>query len=207
MAANQEKEDPPRSDRPYGRRTRPPQIDGMLNVDKPEGITSMDVLRRIKRASGQRRVGHGGTLDPFATGVIPVCFGQATRMMEYLIDGTRVYRAVIELGVETDTYDSQGAVTSRADASGITRQDLEAALASFMGVIEQVPPMYRALKREGKRLYELARASARPRAGQWVQSLSQHKRRISRTRRPAGDSLFGLATNLDTSRSVHPTYS
>jgi tRNA pseudouridine55 synthase len=130
----------------------------MLNVDKPEGITSMDVLRRIKRASGQKRVGHGGTLDPFATGVIPVCFGQATRMMEYLIDGTRVYRAVVELGVETDTYDSQGAVTSRADASGITRQDLEVALAGFMGVIEQVPPMYSALKREGKRLYELARA-------------------------------------------------
>ena len=130
----------------------------MLNVDKPEGITSMDVLRRIKRASGQKRVGHGGTLDPFATGVIPVCFGQATRMMEYLIEGTRVYRAVIELGVETDTFDSQGAVTGEADASGIARRDLEAAVASFEGTIEQVPPMYSALKRKGKRLYELARA-------------------------------------------------
>ena len=162
MVTNQEKDDPPRSERPHDQRRRTsarlPQIDGMLNVDKPAGITSMDVLRRIKRASGQKRVGHGGTLDPFATGVIPVCFGQATRMMEYLIDGTRVYRAKIELGVETDTYDSEGTVTRRADASGIARRDLEAAVDNFKGNIEQVPPMYSALKRNGKRLYELARA-------------------------------------------------
>ena len=133
-------------------------VDGILNVDKPASITSMDVVRRIKRASGLKRVGHGGTLDPIATGVIPVCLGQATRMMEYLIDGTREYRAEIELGVETDTYDALGKVTERKDPSSVTRQDFERSLEAFMGPIEQVPPMYSALKRQGKRLYELARA-------------------------------------------------
>jgi tRNA pseudouridine55 synthase len=137
---------------------RLPGINGVLNINKPDGMTSMDVVRHIKRASRQKRVGHGGTLDPFAVGVIPVCLGQATRMMEYLIDGTRVYRAVVELGVETDTYDIEGAVTYRGDASGITLEDIQAALDGFKGDIKQVPPMYSALKQNGKRLYELARA-------------------------------------------------
>ena len=142
-----------------GQRARPRtgQLDGMINVNKPAGMTSMDVVRRIKRASRQKRVGHGGTLDPFASGVIPICLGQATRMMEYLIEGTRTYRAVVELGVETDTYDIEGAVTGKGDASGVTLRDIEAAAASFKGNIEQVPPMYSALKRQGRRLYELAR--------------------------------------------------
>jgi len=139
-------------------RPRLPRIDGVLNVNKPEGVTSMDVVRRIKRASGQRHVGHGGTLDPFASGVIPICLGQATRMMEYLVDGTKIYRAMVVLGVETDTYDVQGAVVGRSDISSITRRDLETAAAGFVGRIDQVPPMYSALKRGGKRLYELARA-------------------------------------------------
>ena len=131
---------------------------GLLNIDKPAGMTSMDVVRRIKRASGQKRVGHGGTLDPLATGVIVVSLGQATRMMEFLIDGTREYRGQIELGVATDTYDAQGGVTARNDASLVTLLDVERALGPFTGQIQQVPPMYSALKRQGKRLYELARA-------------------------------------------------
>ena len=142
------------------KRRRGPErrIDGVLVIDKPEGMTSMDVVRRIKRASHVRKVGHGGTLDPFATGVIAVCMGQATRMMEYLVDGAKTYRGVVELGVETDTYDVQGEVTRRADASGVTLDDVESALEEFRGVILQVPPMYSALKRQGKRLYDLARA-------------------------------------------------
>jgi tRNA pseudouridine55 synthase len=135
-----------------------PPLDGIINIDKPYGMTSMEVVRRLKRASGQKHVGHGGTLDPVATGVVPVCFGQATRMMEYLIDGTKEYRAVIELGAATDTYDALGEVTSRADPSRVRREDVTAALESFIGVIEQVPPMYSALKRQGRPLYELARA-------------------------------------------------
>lgn len=139
-------------------KTRKPTIDGILNIDKPYGITSMDVVRRIKRASGQRRVGHGGTLDPVATGAIPICLGQATRMMEDLINGSKAYRADVELGVVTDTYDALGEVTARADASGVAVGDIERALQGFVGDVRQTPPMYSALKRDGKRLYELARA-------------------------------------------------
>ena len=135
-----------------------PPINGILNIDKPKGATSMDVVRRIKRASRQKRVGHGGTLDPIATGVIPICMGQATRMMEYVVDGSKAYHGVVELGVETDTYDAMGEAVREADTSGVTADLIEAALGSFEGEVMQVPPMYSALKMKGKRLYDLARA-------------------------------------------------
>ena len=134
------------------------RIDGILNIDKPSGITSMDVVRRIKRASGQKRVGHGGTLDPFASGVVPVCLGRATRMMEYLVDGTKDYHATVRLGVETDTYDVDGEVIEKRDASDIDLEAIQRALRPFEGMIEQVPPMFSALKKDGKRLYDMARA-------------------------------------------------
>ena len=133
------------------------QLDGILNINKPSGITSMDVIRRVKRASGQKRVGHGGTLDPLASGVIPVCIGRATRLMEYLFSSTKVYLAQMELGVETDTYDESGTVLSRHGASSISLTAFENVLTEFKGRIFQVPPMYSALKKGGKRLYELAR--------------------------------------------------
>ena len=133
-------------------------VHGIINVNKPRNITSMDVVRRIKRASCQKRVGHGGTLDPLATGVIPVCLGQATRMMEYLIEGIKEYRGILELGVETDTYDALGKVVARKDATSLTKREVEDVLRSFVGTTNQVPPMYSALKKQGKRLYELARA-------------------------------------------------
>ena len=117
----------------------------------------MDVGRRVKRASGIKRVGHGGTLDPIATGVIPICIGQATRVMEYIVDGSKEYSGVVELGVATDTYDSAGEVTRTADTGNLSRDIVGAALESFRGQIDQVPPMYSALKKDGKRLYELAR--------------------------------------------------
>ena len=133
-------------------------MDGILNLDKPYGMTSMEVVRRIKRASRAKRVGHGGTLDPVATGVVPICFGRATRIMEYLVAGTKDYRTVVEFGVTTDTYDALGKVTGRADASQLTFGEIERSLQSFKGEIDQVPPMFSALKRKGKRLYDLARA-------------------------------------------------
>ena len=134
------------------------QIDGILNIDKPAGITSMDVVRRIKRASSQKRVGHGGTLDPFASGVVPICLGRATRMMEYLVDGTKEYHATVRLGVETDTYDVDGEVVAESDVSDIDILAIRQALGPFVGMIEQVPPMYSALKKDGERLYNMARA-------------------------------------------------
>ena len=133
-------------------------VDGILNVNKPHGMTSMTLVRRLKRTGVVKKVGHGGTLDPIATGVVPVCLGRATRVMEYLVDGVKEYRAGVELGVETDTYDAMGEVVRSTDASGVTRDDVATAITRFRGRIEQVPPMYSALKRQGKRLYELARA-------------------------------------------------
>jgi tRNA pseudouridine55 synthase len=133
-------------------------MDGMLNINKPVGKTSYSVVAMVKRLTGEKRVGHAGTLDPLATGVLPVCLGQAARLVEYLMDATKTYRAEIELGVTTDTYDREGKVTQRSDASAITLEQLEMALNSFRGVISQIPPMYSAVKHHGKPLYELARA-------------------------------------------------
>jgi len=133
-------------------------IDGILNLDKPKGKTSFDVVALVRRLSGERRVGHAGTLDPGATGVLLVCLGQATRLIEFLADTTKIYRAEIELGIATDTYDAAGKVTRRGDTSSLTREQVEAVASSFSGSIEQIPPMYSAVKHQGVPLYRLARA-------------------------------------------------
>ena len=132
-------------------------LHGIINVDKPTGITSMDVVRHVKRASNQERIGHGGTLDPMATGVIPICLGQATRMMEYLVSGSKQYKAQITFGVETTTYDKLGEIIQTKKVKQITYKDLLDITDRFIGEIEQIPPMFSALKYKGKRLYELAR--------------------------------------------------
>ena len=134
------------------------EITGIISISKPLEWTSMEVVRRVKRLTKQKRVGHAGTLDPQATGVLPICFGQATRIMEYLVDSPKVYKAVIQLGVSTDTYDSQGQVTEQNDPSSVTQEDVEREMDAFRGTFLQVPPMYSALKRDGERLYNLARA-------------------------------------------------
>jgi tRNA pseudouridine55 synthase len=128
-----------------------------LNVDKPAGVTSHDVVDAIRRVSGQRKVGHAGTLDPLATGVLLVCLGQATRVSEYLMAGQKRYRATIVLGTTTDTYDADGKAVSSQGRTDFERAEIEAALEHFRGRIEQVPPMYSAIKRNGQPLYRLAR--------------------------------------------------
>ena len=133
-------------------------MDGILNINKPRGQTSFRVVSAIKRLTGERRVGHAGTLDPAATGVLPVCLGQGTRVIEFLMDSTKAYRAEIELGVTTDTYDADGKITQRDDPEGIYREQLDSALSSFRGAIDQVPPIYSAVKHNGTPLYKLARA-------------------------------------------------
>ena len=134
-------------------------INSFLNLYKPVGPTSMEMVRQIKRITGlKRRVGHTGTLDPMAEGVLPICIGQATRLMEYLIEGEREYHLEVELGTTTSTYDREGEVVKRGDASGVTPRIVEDALKSFVGRFDQIPPMHSALKVDGKRLYELARA-------------------------------------------------
>lgn len=132
-------------------------MNGILNINKPEGETSFGVVAMVKRLTGERRVGHAGTLDPMATGVLPVCLGQATRITQFLTGATKHYRAEMELGVTTDTYDASGKVIERKDASLISQEQVVSALTSFVGEIQQVPPMYSALKHHGRRLYELAR--------------------------------------------------
>ncbi|MFC1871743.1 tRNA pseudouridine(55) synthase TruB [Chloroflexota bacterium] len=132
-------------------------MDGILNIDKPWGETSFRIVARIRRLTGERRVGHGGTLDPAATGVLPVCLGQGTRVSQFFSEATKSYRAQIEFGIITDTYDACGEVTDRKDPSYIKLEQLESALALFRGEIKQTPPMYSAVKHEGRRLYELAR--------------------------------------------------
>jgi len=132
-------------------------LSGILNVDKPPGMTSHDVVDIVRRISGQRQVGHAGTLDPMATGVLLVCLGKATRVTEYLMAGTKRYRATVVLGMVTDTYDAEGEILSSGGRTDLTRQEIEAALAGFAGRIEQVPPMYSAIKRDGQPLHRLAR--------------------------------------------------
>ena len=143
---------------PPGARTTP-AVNGFLNCYKPVGITSMAALRRVKRITGQRKkVGHAGTLDPLAEGVLPICFGQATRLMEQVVSGWKRYCMTVRLGATSSTYDAEGAITQVADPAGLTRRDIAAALHRFVGIIEQVPPMYSAIKVDGQRLYDLARA-------------------------------------------------
>jgi tRNA pseudouridine55 synthase len=130
---------------------------GFLVVDKPRGMTSHDIVASVRRGTGVKGVGHAGTLDPMATGVLVVCLGGATRLSEYVMASDKLYSATVRLGIETDTYDAEGKTTAAADTSHLTRADIEAALMAFQGQVLQVPPMYSAIKQGGEKLYELAR--------------------------------------------------
>ena len=132
--------------------------DGLVVVDKPAGWTSHDVVARLRRIYGQRRVGHAGTLDPDATGVLLVGLGRATRLLRFLTETGKVYRGEVAFGVATDTLDAAGTETGRRAMAGIDRAALEAVLPKFLGTIAQVPPMVSAIKVEGRRLHERARA-------------------------------------------------
>ena len=136
----------------------PTTDDAVLVVDKPLGVTSFDVVRQVRRAARVKRVGHGGTLDPLASGVLPICLGEATKLAQFLLDADKEYTFTVCFGVETDSEDAAGAVTARADASGVEAAAVERALAGFRGSITQVPPVYSALKRAGRPLYDYARA-------------------------------------------------
>ena len=129
---------------------------GLLIIDKPQDWTSMDVCAKLRRILGERRIGHGGTLDPMATGVLPIFVGRATRAVEFVSEGNKEYLAGLRLGQVTDTQDITGTVLETHPVS-LTREQLERALEGFQGTIQQIPPMYSAIKIQGKKLYELAR--------------------------------------------------
>lgn len=137
-------------------------ISGILNIDKPLGQTSFDVVRRVRRGTGERKVGHAGTLDPAATGVLLICLGQAVRVSEYLMDLSKVYRAAIRFGVSTDTYDSEGRVVATVATDMVSEAGLRQALERFVGIIQQVPPAYSAIKVGGRPAYKLARKGEAP---------------------------------------------
>ncbi|MFL2759639.1 MAG: tRNA pseudouridine(55) synthase TruB [Dehalococcoidia bacterium] len=132
-------------------------ISGIINVDKPPGITSMDIIRRIRRASGLRRVGHSGTLDPLASGVMVVALGMATRLLEYITAADKSYNAIIEIGKRTDTYDAEGTVIDVVSDLSVNECDIQSAIEKLKGCHSQIPPMHSAIKVNGVKLYELAR--------------------------------------------------
>lgn len=131
-------------------------MNGIINVDKPAGLSSHDVVSAVRKFSHISRVGHAGTLDPMATGVLLICVGQAVRVSEYLINHDKTYRARVHLGVETDTYDATGRVVARRDVN-VTREQIAAALSTFVGKIAQMPPAYSAIKKDGVPHYKRAR--------------------------------------------------
>lgn len=132
-------------------------IDGLLLLNKPAGLTSNQALQRVKRLLNAKKGGHTGSLDPAATGMLPLCFGEATKVCAFLLDADKTYRVTARLGVATDTADAEGTETGTADVPELSADEWREILESFLGESRQVPPMYSALKKDGKRLYELAR--------------------------------------------------
>jgi tRNA pseudouridine55 synthase len=132
-------------------------VNGVLVLDKPTGMSSAAAVEHVKRALRAKRAGHGGTLDPIATGVLAICLGEATKIAQYLLADDKAYRAELVLGRETETLDRTGITTAEADASHVTREMIEAALATHLGEQDQIPPMFSAIKLDGVRLYKQAR--------------------------------------------------
>lgn len=133
-------------------------MDGILNINKPIGITSQDVATTIRRLLKQKRVGHAGTLDPMASGVLPICIGQATRVADYLSESGKAYEATIVFGAVTDTYDTEGQVVRTGDASSLRLEQIAGALPRFLGPQMQTPPLYSAIKIQGQPAYKRVRA-------------------------------------------------
>ncbi len=140
-----------------GRRRKGRAVHGILLYDKPSGGSSNQVLQRVRWLYGAAKAGHTGSLDPLATGMLPICFGEATKLSSQLLDADKTYQVRMALGTATDTADADGQPVRQSDFAHVTAERLEATLLKFIGPIEQVPPMYSALKHQGKRLYELAR--------------------------------------------------
>lgn len=132
-------------------------MNGVVNVIKNTGMTSFDVVAKVRKIAKEKKVGHTGTLDPEASGVLPICLGKATKIIDYMMENEKAYRVSFKLGIVTDTYDLEGKIISEKDPSNISKEEIMKVISEFIGDIKQVPPMYSALKQNGVRLYELAR--------------------------------------------------
>ncbi|MCF7985376.1 MAG: tRNA pseudouridine(55) synthase TruB [Thiohalocapsa sp.] len=139
------------------RRKQGRNVDGILLLDKPGGISSNHALQRVKRLFNAAKAGHTGSLDPLATGLLPLCLGYTTKFSAFLLDADKRYRVTIRLGVSTTTADAEGAIVATADTAHVTESAVREILSGFVGSIEQLPPMYSAVKHQGERLYKLAR--------------------------------------------------
>lgn len=139
------------------RKNKGRNVSGVLLLDKPQGGSSNHVLQKVKRLFGAAKAGHTGSLDPLATGMLPICFGEATKISAFLLDSDKRYHLKCQLGVTTATGDAEGEIIATQDVTAITESDIKKVLPEFIGEIEQVPPMYSALKHNGERLYKLAR--------------------------------------------------
>ena len=133
------------------------RVNGILLLDKPAGMTSNGALQRVKRLYQAKKAGHTGSLDPIATGMLPICFGEATKFSQFLLESNKIYHVTAQLGVQTTTGDCEGKIISTSSIDHITHEQIEAVLKKFVGEIEQIPPMFSAIKFQGKPLYELAR--------------------------------------------------
>lgn len=132
-------------------------MNGVINIFKNKGMSSFDVVRKVRKVAKEKKVGHTGTLDPEATGVLPVCLGKATKIIDYIMKAEKTYFVTFKLGIKTNTYDLEGEITEEKDISGITKEETLQTINSFVGEYSQVPPMFSALKKDGVRLYDLAR--------------------------------------------------
>ena len=130
---------------------------GFFNIDKPIGVTSMDVVRKIRKEINSKKIGHGGTLDPLATGVLPIAIVNATRLLEYVLNHSKTYIAEIEIGKTSNTYDSEGDFSNQKSYDHITKSIINVELNNFKGIINQTPPIFSAIKKDGVRMYQLAR--------------------------------------------------
>jgi len=142
---------------PAVRKSMRREVHGILLLDKPERMTSNQALQSVKRLYNARKAGHTGSLDPLASGLLPICFGEATKLSAFLLDADKEYAVTCRLGVRTTTGDAEGEVAERQEVPALTRQRTEEVLETFRGEIQQIPPMYSALKHQGRRLYDLAR--------------------------------------------------
>ncbi|WP_035283575.1 MULTISPECIES: tRNA pseudouridine(55) synthase TruB [unclassified Clostridium] len=132
-------------------------MNGVLNIFKNKGMSSFDVVRKVKFIASEKKVGHTGTLDPQATGVLPVCIGKATKIIDYIMNSNKVYDVKFLLGTKTTTYDLEGEIVEKKETEHLTEDEVSEIILSFIGEYDQVPPMYSALKKNGVRLYDLAR--------------------------------------------------
>ena len=139
------------------RKRRGRAIDGILLLDKPQGVTSNRVLQQVKHLFKAQKAGHTGILDPMASGVLPICFGEATKISQFLLDSDKAYSATVRFGEKTDTADADGTIVQRCDTDHLSEEQIQQVLPRLIGDIKQIPPMYSALKRDGQPLYKLAR--------------------------------------------------